>query len=328
MRLTGIGDGVKNQINEKSTNNIRGYLIEGVLIQREEALFLKTSIGELPVRWLGTQAPLSERLLFNIVGRDDKSLFLSLVSQNEVERLEVLIREWGFDTSFPWRIIVGELVREEMPITRENLSSLKQSLLLAQEEWGVVVHPRIFVYLLARNLPIKPYTVLWALYRLYPDLRGDLPAQFSRRRSFQADLLDTENFETILKGMGGSNTDSAMPIEPIYVQGALYTKEIWEFPDGGQIHWHHSSKKRDKVDNGFRFELIPPNLGLIEVLGKKDGTAYQISLTVDSHLVREFGEELPHWQVELERQGYQVILSIESAQSFTPKLPMKIDRRV
>ena len=325
MKLTNIGSGVNKAINTTHGNNTRGNIIEGVLIQRDESLVLKTNNGELPVRWLGTQAPLSERLLFSIVGHDDNSLILSMVSQNEVDRLEFMLKEWGFDNLFPWRTIIGELVREEMPITREILLSLRQNLRLAQQEWGVAIHPRIIVYLLARNLTITPQTVFWALYRLYPNLRGEFPAQLNRRRTFHLNLANKEDFEDVLFNSEGSDNDSA---KSNCVQSALCQNEVWEFPDGGLIHWRRSGGKKIKTNNGFRFELVPPNLGLIEVIGKQDGISYQLNLIVDPHVAGEFINELPRWQAELDQQGYQVTFSVETAQSSTPKLPINIDRRV
>lgn len=138
-------------------------------------LFLKTSSGSIPVRIEGASVPLDQETLFEFLRAEPGRLLLTPLTEWESLQHALPFLK-GMPQAEPgiWEGLVKAAVAEELPLDQEVLLSLRKMSLTAEKSWGVKVAPRVFAFLLRKELPVTQATVLWALYTRYPAVQREV----------------------------------------------------------------------------------------------------------------------------------------------------------
>lgn len=296
-----------------------GETIRGELSRTENgSLVLKMQGGELPVRLLGTDLPLQQELVFQVIGREDASLLLSVVKPAD-HPLAGMLKSFGLDPAVSWHELIQGLIRENMPISRENLIQMERFLRIARQEWGVVLYPRVIAHLMSSGLSVTPDTVLAAIYRLFPEFRKDFPGE---RRTLPVNPEDVKGLEQLFHG----RFQALQGKEDTQNLSMFMNPTVWQTKDGGEIHWPAGQGESGSEDSKARFalELIPPNLGLVEINGIWEEHCCYLTFTVESGVAELFKAEISKWRTHLAAAGILAQVSVKAVAEETG-LPAFID---
>ena len=150
--------------------------INGKLTKTTEGeLFLKTSSGSISVRIEGASVPLDQEAFFEFLRAEPGRLLLTPLTEWESLQQALPFLK-GLPQAEPgtWEGLVKAAVAEGLPLDQEVLLSLRKMSLTAEKSWGVKVAPRVFAFLLSKELPVTQATVLWALYTRYPAVQKEI----------------------------------------------------------------------------------------------------------------------------------------------------------
>ena len=146
--------------------------IKGQLEQNKDGqVVLRTREGVIPVKVEGDGVPLGEEVVFRLLREEPGLVVLTPYRLETIgEALPFFKELFAGEEDFGRKLILAA-VQENLPLTREVLLNLKKDLITVEREWGVIVHPRAVAFMQARNLPLAPRTLLWALYILFPSVQ-------------------------------------------------------------------------------------------------------------------------------------------------------------
>jgi len=296
-----------------------GGLIRGELARTGDGkeLVLKTQGQQWPVQLLMADLPCNQEMTFQIIGRENGQLLLRVVNPGE-DRLAGTLQNLGFKPTEFWRELAQGLLLENMAVSRENLVQLERFLRLARQQWGVVLNPRVVAHLMSRGLPVTPETVLFTIYQLFPGYRKDFPG---KPRTLPVDPEDVEGLAEFFRefqetGPEGTERNLAMLISPV----------VWQTKDGGEIHWpvEQGGNRQAQSTAGFVLELIPPNLGLVEVKGFWEEQCCNLTFIVAPEVIDLFRIELPNWLTRLEAAGFHIYVTVKARETGTSP-PVSVD---
>lgn len=148
-----------------------------VLKSAEGELFLKTPKGSFPVQLEGQSIPLGEEFAFKFLRHEPGRVILTPLSQWEYwqEALPFLKELPGAGSGCKeWESWIRAAVRQGLPLDKEVLLSLRRWSLTAEKNWGIKVDPEVFAFLLRKNLPVTPGSILLSLYLLFPRVQKEV----------------------------------------------------------------------------------------------------------------------------------------------------------
>ncbi len=149
---------------------LKGMLVEG----KDGQVVLKTDNGFIPVQLEGSMPPFGREIIFQVIREEPGKIVLSPYHMESItEKLPFLRDLFGNNLQAAFELLQA-LTNENLPLTREVFADLKKWMLTAEKVWGVKVDPRVFAFLRAKELPVTPQTVLWALYALFPSVQREL----------------------------------------------------------------------------------------------------------------------------------------------------------
>lgn len=142
--------------------------IKGQLEQSKDGqVVLRTKQGVFPVKVEGEGIPLGAEIVFRLLREEPGLVVLSPYRLETLWETLPFFKELFAGEETLGRQLLLAAVQEKLPLTREVLLNLKKGLITAEKEWGVQIHPRAVAFLQARNIPLAPRTLLWALYLLF-----------------------------------------------------------------------------------------------------------------------------------------------------------------
>lgn len=149
---------------------LRGQLVKG----EEGRLFLKTAKGFFPVKLEGEPIPLGQEFTFKFLRHEPGRVVMARLSSWEYwqEALPFLKELPGDDEE--WQKLLQAALRQNLPLEKDVLLSLRRWVLTAEKKWGVSVDPEVFAFLLKKNLPVSPGSILTALYLLFPRVQKEI----------------------------------------------------------------------------------------------------------------------------------------------------------
>lgn len=150
-------------------------LLRGQLVKGEEGrLFLKTAKGFFPVRLEGEPIPLGREFTFKFLRYEPGRVVMARLTPWEYwqESLPFLKELPGNEEE--WQKLLQAALRQNLPLEKEILLSLRRWVLTAEKKWGVDVDPEAIAFLLKKNLPVTPGTILAALYLLFPRVQKEI----------------------------------------------------------------------------------------------------------------------------------------------------------
>ncbi|HEX2952853.1 MAG TPA: hypothetical protein VHR47_02580 [Bacillota bacterium] len=322
--------GAKINITERREEPSLPQRIEGRLTLSENGqLLLKTHDGhEFPVRLMGIDLPLGQAMSFELTGKEGMTLIYSAKPElPEMNRLESLLQSWGIDADELRCDLMTALYEEGMPLTKDNVLALERNLRLVRQEWGVLIKPRILAMMMAKGLPIRPQTLLAMLYRTTPEMRQAI-AKALQLPLAEMDLQTTEGIEKALQNIKDQvHSSDNHNIDQLW-QAALGTI-ICRTEDQGEIHWptEESLEDDNHLAEQFRFDLIPPHIGLVEVHVEWAPSGSKVTLTVEPDYLELFRKAIPAWQNSLFEQGVLITATAKAAATKRADLPPTIDWR-
>ena len=146
--------------------------IKGQLEQSKDGrVVLRTKQGVFPVKVEGETVPLGEEVVFRLLREEPGLVVLSPYRLETLGEALPFFKELFAGEEVLGRKLLLAALQENLPLTREVLFNLKKGLITAEKQWGVKTHPRAVAFLQARNLPLAPRTLLWALYILFPSVQ-------------------------------------------------------------------------------------------------------------------------------------------------------------
>ncbi|NLW55438.1 MAG: hypothetical protein GX050_02230 [Firmicutes bacterium] len=149
---------------------LKGMLVEG----NDGQVVLKTEQGTVPVQLEGLAVPFGREIIFQVIREEPGKIVLSPYHvESLTEKLPFLKDLFGENQQAALEVLQA-LTNENLPLTREIFADIKRWMLTAEKVWGVKVHPQVFAFLRAKELPINPQTALWALYALFPFVQQEL----------------------------------------------------------------------------------------------------------------------------------------------------------
>lgn len=150
-------------------------LLKGILAQRSNGqVVLKTDQGNIPVQLEGSEAPFGREIIFRVIREEPGMIVLSPYHiESLTEALPFLKELFRTDQQSALELIQA-ITNENLPLSREVFTDLKRWMLTAEKVWGVKVHPQAFTFLMAKELPITPKTVLLAIYTLFPSIQKEM----------------------------------------------------------------------------------------------------------------------------------------------------------
>ncbi|NLY89348.1 MAG: hypothetical protein GX085_06975 [Firmicutes bacterium] len=150
-------------------------LLRGQLVKGEEGrLFLKTARGFFPVKLEGEPIPLGQEFTFKFLRHEPGRVVMTRLSPWEYwqEALPFLKELPGNEEE--WQKLLQAALRQNLPLEKDILLSLRRWVLTAEKKWGVSVDPQVFAFLLKRNLPVTPGSILATLYLLFPRVQKEI----------------------------------------------------------------------------------------------------------------------------------------------------------
>ena len=150
-------------------------LLRGQLVKGEEGrLFLKTAGGSFPVKLEGEPIPLGQEFTFKFLRYEPGRVVMTRLSpwDHWQEALPFLKDLPGNEEE--WQRLLQAALRQNLPLEKEVLLSLRRWVLTAEKKWGVSVDPQVFAFLFKRNLPVTPGSILAALYLLFPRVQKEI----------------------------------------------------------------------------------------------------------------------------------------------------------
>src|SRR5690554_4139606 len=162
------------------SNGLPGF-INGKLTQNDQGvLVLTTESRSIPVRLEGASIPLGKEVVFKFLRAEPGRLLLTPLSQWEsLEENLPFLKNIPLAERDAWEALIKAAVQEKLPLDQDVLSALRKWSLTAEKSWGVKVAPRVFAFLIGKDFPITPATVLWALYARYPSVQKEIWRQFA-----------------------------------------------------------------------------------------------------------------------------------------------------
>lgn len=151
-------------------------LLQGIVTRSPNGeFFLRTAAGSTRVTIEGASVPLGEEVIFKFLRQEPGRLILTPLSRWEaLEESLPFLKELPASDRGSWEGIIRAAMGEGLPLEKKILLSLRKWSLTAEKEWGVVVHPKVFAFLLAKDLPVRPATIIWALYSKFPSVQKEV----------------------------------------------------------------------------------------------------------------------------------------------------------
>ncbi len=150
-------------------------LLRGQLVKGEEGqLFLKTAKGFFPVKLEGEPIPLGREFAFKFLRYEPGPVVMTRLSTWEYwQEALPFLKELPGDEG-EWQKLLQAALRQNLPLEKELLLSLRRWVLTAEKKWGVSVDPEVFAFLLKKNLPVTPGSIIAALYLLFPRVQREI----------------------------------------------------------------------------------------------------------------------------------------------------------
>lgn len=311
-------------------------LLRGQLIKSADGgLFLKTTKGFFPVKLEGEPIPLGEEFAFKFLRHEPGRVVMTRLSQWEYwrEALPFLTELPGTDAE--WQNLLQAAVRQGLPLEKEILLSLRRWVLTAEKNWGVKVDPEVFAFLLSKNLPVTPGSILLTLYLLFPRVQKEVwlnahafpkETRNGRGEEIQGRLLSffvsalakaagKEENGTGLRGFwtgllrttakflaGQARQDENLPQMVVCLSPEPEKTVRWE---------GRGPAKGDREEKGYSFRLTWRSqvLGRVEVTGVERKEEVELLIAVEEVLVKTqpaAWKSLQEFKSYLEDKGWKV----------------------